>query len=704
MRGTFVLGSTDSLTPSASLTYVAHYRQRFAVLVLVLVTAAMFWSGTLLSATGPLAKAWLSANQERKVSKMQILQHNLQDSVDAIITPNDAPLALRLSGQLLLGVVRIYSRKARYLLDDCNEALMKIKMAFRSTGNHDIPTSLHVVQNKESLMLPDKITPFDNLDLLPPPNVDFLNSQIEEPTVTPFSSRKTRNSNRDINLQEDFSNSQFLNDTQVVEDEVALANLDDLDLELDFGMDIDEMPNKNMDTTIEMGRDAPAMRSVEDDMFSELDVGGPAKDRHAREESLGLGLDFGDGVQIADDEGDIQMVDDDLQFNIGDESAMPGAAPAIPDMSRARISESPLSDIDEDFAKEVEMEYSRHMNTDMYEPNEDATAATVVAPQRAKKRKLLQPDEQTMLSNAQIKEQQARRDNILKPQSFVSHDPYVLELVNLQKSGGFVSNILLEGRSDGWAPELKGLLSLGSFRAADRKRKRDSGIADMESDQEGVAKSPRLDLPEDETIIGLEGSATARAAVAVDQSQLHDGTVLEIPGAQDDTAIYHADDDDGRQGEREGVPSSPGPRFDETTMPLVHPAESGPVSIGTKHAVHILRDLFGADAATNAEKRKKTTVVFQDLLPEGRTTKADATKMFFECLVLATKDAIKVEQPEGSLGGPIRVRGKRGLWGDWAEREAGGEIANQSQQQPQQHQADEPSRAIESSSTVAVEA
>ena len=37
-------------------------------------------------------------------------------------------MALRLSGQLLLGVVRIYSRKARYLLDDCNEALLKIKM------------------------------------------------------------------------------------------------------------------------------------------------------------------------------------------------------------------------------------------------------------------------------------------------------------------------------------------------------------------------------------------------------------------------------------------------------------------------------------------------------------------------------------------------------------------------------------------------
>ena len=41
-------------------------------------------------------------------------------------------MALRLSGQLLLGVARIYSRKAKYLMDDCSEALVKIKMAFRS--------------------------------------------------------------------------------------------------------------------------------------------------------------------------------------------------------------------------------------------------------------------------------------------------------------------------------------------------------------------------------------------------------------------------------------------------------------------------------------------------------------------------------------------------------------------------------------------
>ncbi|KAK3328812.1 Rec8 like protein-domain-containing protein [Apodospora peruviana] len=659
----------------------------------------MFWSGTLLSATGPLAKAWLSANQERKVSKMQILQHNLQDSVDAIITPNDAPLALRLSGQLLLGVVRIYSRKARYLLDDCNEALMKIKMAFRSTGNHDIQPNLHV-QNKESLMLPDRITPYDNLDLLPPPSSDFLASQIEEVTATPLgSSRKTRSSNnRDINLQEDFNNSQFLQDTTGDDEELALANMDDLDLELDFGMDLDEQPTKLMDITVEMGRDAPDARPVEDDMFSELDMGGPSKDRRTREPSLGLDLDFGDGVHVANDDGDIQMGDDNMDFNFGDSTAQPDAlamrATVVPNMSRARISESPLSDIDEAFAKEVEMEYSRHMNTDMYEPGDDPTATTVVAPhQRSKKRKLLQPDEQTMLSNQHIKEQQAKRDNILKPQSFLSHDPYVIGLLDLQKNGGFVNNILLEGRSDGWAPELKGLLSLGSIRPNDLKRKRDSGIADMESEEEqGRSKSPRLELPEDETVMGLDG------ANAANQSEIQpDGTVLELPN--DETVIIHQDDDDeGRPRSRDD--SYQVPAFDETSAPIVHPADSGPVSVGTKHAVHILRDLFGAEAETNAEKRKKTSVVFQELLPEGRTSKADATKMFFECLVLATKDAIKVEQPDGALGGAIRVRGKRGLWGDWAEREAGGEIA---QQQPQQT-VDEPSRAVESTAAVAVEA
>lgn len=96
----------------------------------------MFYSETLLSKTGPLARVWLSANIERKLSKSHILQSDIESSVSAIVDEGQAPMALRLSGQLLLGVVRIYSRKARYLLDDCNEALMKIKMVCLYTRMH----------------------------------------------------------------------------------------------------------------------------------------------------------------------------------------------------------------------------------------------------------------------------------------------------------------------------------------------------------------------------------------------------------------------------------------------------------------------------------------------------------------------------------------------------------------------------------------
>ncbi|KAG8863286.1 sister chromatid cohesion protein 1 [Tulasnella sp. 330] len=91
----------------------------------------MFYAEAILSRRGPLAKVWLAAHWERKLSKTQTLQTDISQAADAIMGQEVVPMALRLSGQLLLGVCRIYSRKAKYLLDDCNEALLKIKMAFR---------------------------------------------------------------------------------------------------------------------------------------------------------------------------------------------------------------------------------------------------------------------------------------------------------------------------------------------------------------------------------------------------------------------------------------------------------------------------------------------------------------------------------------------------------------------------------------------
>jgi len=95
----------------------------------------MFYSQIILAKKGPLGKIWLAAHWDKKLNKQQIFTADIHSSVQSIVNPQ-VPLALRVSGHLLLGVVRIYSRKVKYLY----EALVKIKLAFRP-GVVDLPAS-----------------------------------------------------------------------------------------------------------------------------------------------------------------------------------------------------------------------------------------------------------------------------------------------------------------------------------------------------------------------------------------------------------------------------------------------------------------------------------------------------------------------------------------------------------------------------------
>ncbi|KAL6039400.1 hypothetical protein STEG23_012974, partial [Scotinomys teguina] len=68
-------------------------------------------------------------------------------------------IALRTSGHLLLGVVRIYNRKAKYLLADCSEAFLKMKMTFRP-GLVDLPKeNFEAAYN--TITLPEEFHDFD---------------------------------------------------------------------------------------------------------------------------------------------------------------------------------------------------------------------------------------------------------------------------------------------------------------------------------------------------------------------------------------------------------------------------------------------------------------------------------------------------------------------------------------------------------------
>lgn len=530
--------------------------------------------------------------------------------------------------------------------------------------------------SRDALMLPDVLT-IHNLEMPPMPDASFL-SQLED---TP---RKRRSSSRDINLPDVYDGSQFLPhvpERHFFDDELVLEQ-DDLDLGLDFGEDIVEG-----DASIEVGRDAPAPRPVGEDIFSDTEMGLQGKDI---DYSIMPSIADDDGFRI-DDDGDVDMgVGGDVTYNIGDEGDVPELTASAP--ARGRLSESPLSDIDPDVEHQLEQEISAmNINNRAFEPEDETEQSLMRNPaQRMKKRKVLQPDLETVISSKQIKEQQADRSNILQPQSFLPRDPVLLALQEMQRSGAFISNIMGSGRDAAWAPELRGMLSLDTIRASsnDLKRKRDSGIADMGSDLEAAQKSPRLDFGAEEDVFG---TIAGDAALGRDDTLAPaDASIMEIPAYDDEGFYAPGDDFDIAEPTRISVEeedpdaldtASPGPEFDVTSAPLVAPADSGPVSQTTTHAVHLLRQHFtgatgaAANVEPSARQRTEASVLFQDLLPAATTSKADATKMFFEVLVLATKDAVKVEQDSKRLGAEIKVRGKRGLWGGWAEREAGGEIA-----------------------------
>ncbi|KAL9622048.1 MAG: hypothetical protein Q9160_003547 [Pyrenula sp. 1 TL-2023] len=627
----------------------------------------MFFADTLLTKTGALARVWVSSNIEKKLTKSQILQSDIEQSVNTIIDPGQAPMALRLSGQLLLGVVRIYRRKVGYLLDDCNEQHTRVRMTFKSGANIDRTDTAN--PTNEALNIQDKLTDADIFAAF-----DVGNDLFSQPF---FADIENTPMGRGLDFTSSLIPGSSARSRLTPEERPQLEDDTGVELDLGFGDPLGD----DTGFSIEVGRDAPAPRPVGEDLFSE--------DKPLDADELGLDLGFDDDVPMDDqpppqptNDDDIGL-DDDIGIGVGDEMPIDSEAPQ-PD-ARPRDSQSPLSDARSDVIRDLDRTFA--------EPEDFEEEVVVQQPQRSKKRKVIVPDTETVIHNHVIKQQQTDRSKILRPATLLPRDPFLLTLMNMQKNGDFVTNVMRDGRTRNWAPELRGLLSIDNIRRAnDLKRKRDSGVADLTDDDHG--KTPRLELGEEDEQFpimddGMGGDTTMNNQTeyslpgAIDHGTGDDGAgdptspQAHEHGAHEDEGIGAGYDD-----EEGAYPSA----FDDTTAPLVHPADSGPVSLGTKHAVHLLRDRFGSTAAESSPK--KAQVLFQDLLPEGKTTKEDATKMFFEVLVLATKDAVKVEQSEKGIGLPLRIRGKRGLWGDWAEREAGGEIEKEGGVQPSTQEVD----------------
>ncbi|KAJ7072380.1 Rec8 like protein-domain-containing protein [Mycena amicta] len=280
----------------------------------------MFYSEEMLSRRGPLGRVWLAAHMERKLSKAQTLQTDIEQSVGEILGQEVELMALRLSGQLLLGVVRIYSRKARYLLDDCNEALLKIKMAFRP-GVVDM-TEDQLAVNKNTITLQGNALDIDLL--LPDINWD-REFNFEDRPLPAQGHHQAHIDDITLRTAADTFQSFDLNDPFDIGPSDGLGSQDFLDLGLDFGDKPDNEDSMSVDGSVGVGRDLPMVDESLDAQFmrnDDMDVdlfSTHSKSRAASEHPF-------DGDMM-----NIDLPDIDLGINFGD-----------PRSSRAS---SPLSDV-----------------------------------------------------------------------------------------------------------------------------------------------------------------------------------------------------------------------------------------------------------------------------------------------------------------------------------------------------------------------
>jgi hypothetical protein len=122
----------------------------------------MFYAPNYFVGKGPMGRIWLAAHWDKKLTKAIIEKEDIIISIDQVFHNKDLPpLALRLSGHLLVGITRIYSRKVKYLLNDCSDALQKIKtVSISSYSPHSSSFSSFSTSTSETFCLFINITYF----------------------------------------------------------------------------------------------------------------------------------------------------------------------------------------------------------------------------------------------------------------------------------------------------------------------------------------------------------------------------------------------------------------------------------------------------------------------------------------------------------------------------------------------------------------
>ncbi|KAI8801230.1 Rec8 like protein-domain-containing protein [Cladochytrium replicatum] len=712
----------------------------------------MFFNENILQKKGQLAKVWLAAHFERKLSKAQFLQANIQASVNSILGTGQAPMALRLTGQLLLGVVRIFARKTRYLLEDCNEALLKLKLAFRP-GAVDLAPD-QTTANMNAITLHDTLTEFDIL--LPDPvlNISRLYENVGDANASQSHIAPTQSQNvsraQDITMYDASLSLSgaggFLGEDDALDilggqdhtiglDADVLANQGADDVwRLDLGIDLGPQ-GEEVVTRAQRGRrrrqEAAAgnQSALDDDPFAIPDEQprSPTAVQNAKEATPNQTVEI-DGMQPADV--DPSMSVGNASFGLGDMSTenqpVKDVAPHDP------------MNMEFDFAPDSERAADASVNADLPDlvapgtPSAqditiEASPLAVRQRQRARKLKGLAVDDEIELSSRAIMMQLTDASDLMQDEQFVPGTRRMVYLQRVYQQGSqYLQNCLTRpGIPDHFAD----LFRLGARPrdpflpaydfderragseedqvAPQRKRSRDF-MEDIGEEDSGRRKRPSLHSAGDVSAVGMNSVSFGAGDFGDMGRPSYDPFEPQIDenfGAGEQRNMSAVPDDEAmeeRQGKRtggseEGVEeeeehSSKRARkgkqarreaesehnlnveeeedaarrqgdifdFEETE----EQGESLAVGAGkgfsrtTVRAIQLLRSkLISDDEDSGTGSRRTREVTFKELAPKAG--RSDAARLFFEVLLLKTKDFIDVKQV-GPFG-DITVGAKEGL-------------------------------------------
>ncbi|KAL4078416.1 Rec8 like protein-domain-containing protein [Scleroderma yunnanense] len=633
---------------------------------------------------------------ERKLSKTQTLQTDIEQAADAIMGQEVEVMALRLSGQLLLGVVRIYSRKAKYLLDDCNEALLKIKMAFRP-GVVDMSEDQLAV-NRNAITLQG-----GNLDLdvlIPDINWDI---DFEDRIAEPQGHHVARQADITLQTAEDFQLD--LDDPGYGFDLGPSDGIGSQDFgELDLGLDFGDGPLSVVDESIEVGRDAPTPRSARESLDSRM-MGGTEKDadifsRASRAPSEhGFGADMDIDMPFGPDVGGMDI---DLGLDFGDGPLSEREKTPGQTRSPSRMS-SPLTEPPQTPPPDVQLT-PRAIAT-FPEGEVDAEATKV-------KRK---PKEKKQIIDAVIELADGPggrggrgfgppvvRDvsDILADQRFLPRSSMVMRLMEIREDplAHFLpTKVTPQGTylcvgPPGLVPELSDLF-MRPIQAAPASKKRGA------SPEKSNRKKPRVDgsVHEDEEVeqgrrdqsvapsVGVVGEAPGGRTSLIPDSGFEFGDMtggvddfqLEVPGefpvAQEDLGTDRARSVAPSELTRLSTPAVDGEEGEESYADLTCPI----AAFDTRPSQSSQSQETDGDSEGKGYSKntvKALAVIRQELQPidngEGRVmsfakmsqkaSRRAASAFFFELLVLGTRDCIKLSQ--SSPFDNIEIRAKNKLW------------------------------------------